>query len=257
MPPFATHLLHFVLFFMERSDLVGGPRGAEPPELSAFQHLFQVRYDGREWRALPQGRWFTHVLGKGVGRQRRGPAKAGSIFVDSYTDLRPQASETRTVAHWVAAGAFAPSIPCGWASGSGSQTVPERPESTERVQRALREAKEDSESTQRALGEHSERPESTQRGQRAVSQSGLSVQSVRQSVQSVSQWSQSVSQSVGQSVRSVSQSVQSVQSVQSNSPVQSVRQSVQSVQSFAKPAQSVGQCTVSPFSQSVNVFIYR
>ena len=28
---FAVEVLHFVLFSVERSDLVGGPRGAEPP----------------------------------------------------------------------------------------------------------------------------------------------------------------------------------------------------------------------------------
>ena len=28
---FAIDLLYFVLFAVERSDLVGGPRGAEPP----------------------------------------------------------------------------------------------------------------------------------------------------------------------------------------------------------------------------------
>ena len=28
---FAKDLLYFVLFSVERSDLVGGPRGAEPP----------------------------------------------------------------------------------------------------------------------------------------------------------------------------------------------------------------------------------
>ena len=151
----------------------------------------------RELRALPQGRLFTHVLGRGVGRQCRGPAKAGSIFVDSYTDLRPQVSETPTVARLVPAGASGSSITCGWASGSGSQTVPERPESTERVQRALREAREDSESTQRVLREH---PESTQRA--------------LESAQAVRPVSQTVSL-VGQSMESVSQYGQSVQSGQS------------------------------------------
>ena len=31
LPLFAMELLHAVLFSVERSDLVGGPRGVEPP----------------------------------------------------------------------------------------------------------------------------------------------------------------------------------------------------------------------------------
>ena len=31
LPLFAMELLYVVLFSVERSDLVGGPRGAEPP----------------------------------------------------------------------------------------------------------------------------------------------------------------------------------------------------------------------------------
>ena len=48
----------------------------------------------RELRALPQGRGFTHVMARGVGRQCREGARAGSDLDDSYTLLRPQASET-------------------------------------------------------------------------------------------------------------------------------------------------------------------
>ena len=63
--------------------------------------------------ALPQGRWFTHVMARGVGRQWRATASPGSDYVDSYIDLRPQGSETRTVARLVAASASAAAIPCG------------------------------------------------------------------------------------------------------------------------------------------------
>ena len=139
--------------------------------------------------------------------------------------MRPQVSETPTVARWVPAGASAPSIPCGWASGSGSQTVPERPESTERVQRALREAREDSESTQRVLREH---PESTQR----ALESAQAVRSVSQSVRPVSPVSPD-----SQSVRSVSP----VSPVQPSS-VSPSSLSSQSVSPFCQPG--------SPSSQS-------
>ena len=52
------------------------------------------KHNLRELRALPQGRWFTHVMARGVGRQCREGAGGGSDLDDSYTDSRPQASET-------------------------------------------------------------------------------------------------------------------------------------------------------------------
>ena len=48
----------------------------------------------RELRALPQGRLFTHVMGKWVGRGSRGAARAGSVFADSCTEVSPGVSET-------------------------------------------------------------------------------------------------------------------------------------------------------------------
>ena len=129
---------------------------------SAHIQIMLLSFNLRELRALPQGRWITHVMAIGVGRQWRVRAKPGSVFNDSYTDLRPQVSETRTVARLVPASAPEPCVPCRVALGASQRPLREarEPEST---QRARREHPGRPESTQRAFREHSERPESTQR----------------------------------------------------------------------------------------------
>ena len=49
--------------------------------------LLELYFSLRELLALPQGRLFTHVMGRGVGRKGCVPTKAGS-FLTTVTEMR-------------------------------------------------------------------------------------------------------------------------------------------------------------------------
>ena len=48
----------------------------------------------RELPALPQGRWFTCALGRGSDGDGLTYLTPGSVFVDSFKDLKPPAVES-------------------------------------------------------------------------------------------------------------------------------------------------------------------